>query len=321
MDAFELIRINIFSPVVLAFLLGIIATVVRSDLKFPSEIYTAISIYLLFSLGLKGGVELSHYSFYDIWKTFLATLLLGLITPLIAYFLARILGKMDHPNASAMAAHYGSVSVVTFLSVVAFLDDANISHESYLTTMVVVLEVPAIILGLSLANLKRESNQNLGKVFGEILRGKSILLLVGGLVIGAISGNQGFSKVEPFFVAPFQGIVTLFLLEMGMVASQRLRDLKKTGGFLVAFAVVVPMINGLLGVWFGHLSGLSLGGCTVLGTLASSASYIAAPAAVRVGIPSANPTFYLTASLGITFPFNLVVGIPLYYKLAQMICN
>lgn len=316
MSSIELIRLNVFSPIVLAFVLGIVCTMIHSDLKFPAEIYTIISIYLLFSLGLKGGVELSDTMIGSAVLPFAYTLALSILTPFIAYFFSKWIVKLDHPNSSAMAAHYGSVSIVTYLSAIAFLQTNKVSFEPYLTALVVVLEVPAIVIGLTIANVKNDQNRKLMEILPEILRGKSIVLLVGGLLIGWISGRVGIQKVAPFFIDPFQGVVTLFLLEMGMVASQKFKDLRKVGFKLILFGVLVPLVHGFLGVILGHYSGMSVGGSTILGTLAASASYIAAPAAVRVGIPTANPTYYLTSVLGITFPFNLVLGIPLYFQWA-----
>lgn len=319
-DAWSVIQSNIFSPVVLCFFLGCISTFIKSDLRIPESIYSILTIYLLFALGLKGGVELSHSSLAEIWKPSLATLIVGCLTPLLAFSIARYLGKLKLEDAAALGAHYGSVSVVTFIAIQSFLKSMEIGFEGFLSVQVVLLEVPAILIGLLIAQLGKSSNSDWSAIRGalhEILSGKSILLLIGGLIIGALSGSSGYARVEPFFGAPFQGVVALFLLEMGIVASRRFRDLKTVGVFLVFFGTLVPIINSLIGILLGHWAGLSLGGTVILGTLAASASYIAAPAAVRLALPEANPGIYLTSALTVTFPFNLVVGIPLYLKFAQ----
>lgn len=318
MGPLELITVNLLSPVVLAFGLGIIATVVRSDLKFPEELYTALSIYLLLAIGLKGGAELSTTPLAEFWRPALATVGLGIVTPLTAYAIARRIGKFDVANAAAMGAHYGSVSIVTFLAALSFLAAVGVEVEAFMPTLVAVLEVPAIIVGLAIARL-RMGETRWGAIIREVIVGKSVFLLLGGLLLGYVSGQPGLERIAPLFVDPFQGVLVLFLLDMGMLAARRLRDLRTTGLFLLGFAVVVPILHGVLGVAMGVWSGLSLGGATVLGVLASSASYIAAPAAVRLALPRANPSFYLTASLGVTFPFNITLGIPLYYFFARII--
>jgi hypothetical protein len=318
MDTLELVRLNLLSPIILAFALGIIATLVRSDLKFPEPLYTALSIYLLLAIGLKGGAALSVTPLGEFALPALATLALGLTVPLWSYAIVRRVGKMSVPDAAAIAAHYGSVSVVTFIAALSFLDAARVTYEGFLPTLVAVLEVPAIVVALVLARVRGGAGRgSWGTVMHEVLAGRSVLLLMGGLLIGALSGKAGLERVGPLFVDPFQGVLVLFLLEMGMVAARRFRDLKKAGVFLLAFGIVMPLLHGALGVWLGSLAGLSLGGSMVLGTMAASASYIAAPAAVRIALPEANPGYYLTAALAITFPFNLTVGIPVYFAVAQ----
>lgn len=319
MEILDLVRLNLLSPMLLAFVLGLVATLVHSDLKFPEELYVGLSIYLLLAIGLKGGAELSQTSMADFWAPALATLALGLIIPVVAYTLLRRFGRFSVVDAAAIAAHYGSVSAVTFAAVQTFLDALQVPYEGFMPTLVAILEVPAIIVALLIARLASGYSGSWGKIFHELLAGKSILLLLGGLVIGWAVGKPGLDQVAPLFVAPFKGALTLFLLEMGMVAARRLRDLSKVGLFLGVFGILMPVVNGAIGVWLGQVAGLSLGGAVVLGVLAASASYIAAPAAVRIALPQANPSYYLTAALGITFPFNLAIGIPLYYGIATLI--
>jgi uncharacterized protein len=319
MDVLGLVQINILSPVVLAFALGILAVLVRSDLKFPEGLDTVLSIYLLLAIGLKGGMELSRTPLAEFWKPCLATLLLGLLIPILCYAVLRGPGRFSVADAAAIAAHYGSVSAVTFTAALAFLDGALVRYEGFLPALVAILEVPAIVVALLLARLRGGGTGSLGGALHEALAGKSVVLLLGGIAIGYLSGEAGFRQVAPLFSDLFRGALALFLLEMGMVAGRRLRDVRTAGAFLAGFGIVMPVVHGVLGVAAGWLAGLSPGGTTVLGVLAASASYIAAPAAVRIAIPAANPGYYLTASLAVTFPFNLVVGIPIYYAIATWI--
>jgi len=316
MDALELLRLNLLSPMVLAFFLGVAARLLRSDLAFPEALYTALSIYLLLAIGFKGGVELSKTPPGLLLLPALATLFLGLFRPLSGYFLARRFLGVGRADAGALAAHYGSVSAVTFLAALTFAQGVGHRPEGFLPTLVALLEVPGIVLALVLA--KRGSG-SLGEAMREVLTGRSVVLLLGGLFMGALSGEAGMERVKPFFVDPFYGVLTLFLMDLGMVAASRLTILRQLGVRLVLFGVGLALVHGAFGVYLGHLVGLSVGGATVLGAMAASASYIAAPAAVRIALPEANPSLYLAASLAVTFPFNLVLGIPLYHALAQAI--
>jgi uncharacterized protein len=319
MDALELVRFNLLSPIVLAFVLGIVATLVRSDLKFPDELYQALSIFLLLAIGLKGGAALAETPMAAFWRPALATLALGVAVPIWSYAILRKVGRFSVADSAAVAAHYGSVSAVTFIACITFLESARIPYEGFMPTLVAVLEVPAIVIALLIARSRMGGGGSFREVLHEVLAGKSIVLLLGGLVIGYLAGWPGLQPVRPFFIDLFHGALTLFLLEMGMVAARRFRDLAKAGVFLIGFGILMPVLHGALGVWLGSLTGLSMGGATVLGVLAASASYIAAPAAVRIALPEANPGYYLTGALAITFPFNLTVGIPLYYAMAQWI--
>lgn len=316
MDTLELLRINLLSPAVLAFALGITATLVKSDLKIPEALSSTLSVYLLLAIGLKGGAALATTPFSEVWKPALATLALSALTPLLSYATLRRLGRFDVANAAAIAAHYGSVSAVTFVAATAFMQAARQPVEGFLPTLVAILEVPAILIALLIAR-QSLGGSPLGEAVREVLAGKSVFLLVGGSLVGFLSGPEGLKQVAAVFVDPFRGVLVLFLLELGMIAAKRLRDLRSVGGFLVGFGIAMPLIQGSLGVWLGSLAGMSVGGAMVLGTMAASASYIAAPAAVRVALPQANPSYYLTASLGITFPFNLTLGIPIYYALSR----
>jgi hypothetical protein len=336
MSLAEILATNLLSPVVLAFVLGVAATLIRSDLEVPEPLYQALSIYLLLAIGLKGGVALAITPVAEVVAPVAITLLLGVLTPLTAWVVARYLIRLAPADAGALAAHYGSVSAVTFLAALAFADAAGIPVEGYLPALVAVLEVPAIAVGILLAHLGmrraaagarvggREGGSGLvatrwGPLFHEVLTGRSLVLLVGGVLIGWVAGPARMAPVDPFFTAIFPGVLALFLLEMGLVAARRLRDLRETGVALLLFGTLLPLVHGAVGVWGGLAAGLSMGGAGVLGTMVASASYIAAPAAVRVALPQARPSLYLTAALGITFPFNLVLGIPVFFGLARIL--
>lgn len=310
---------NLASPVVLAFALGIMAKLIRSDLELPRPIYQGLSIYLLLAIGLKGGVELSKTPLADFALPALLTLALGLATPMSAFAVLRYIGRFDVINAAAISAHYGSVSAVTFIASVSYMQAVGIQSEGFLPTLVALLEVPGIVVALLIPHLGGSASGSLKKALHEVLTGSSIVLLTGGLVIGFIAGPDRFASVSPFFVSGFQGALVLFLLELGMVTAKRLGDLRSVGPFLIGFGVVVPILHGSIAVWLASLIGMSPGGAAVLGAMVSSGSYIAAPAAVRIALPKANPTFYLTSSLGITFPFNITLGIPLYLEIATRI--
>lgn len=320
---------NLLSPIPLAFALGVLARLVKSEFALPKDIYSALSIYLLFALGLKGGVELGHATFAAIVAPAGATLLLGCITPLSAYAVMRYAGGFSTADSAGMAAHYGSVSAVTFIAAQQFMQRLGESVEGFLPTLLTLLESPGIHVALFIGAWHRTRSRDatggnpsasgsLGAVLHEVLTGRTMVLLVGGLVVGYLMGDAGWSAVAPFFDSGFKGALMLFLLEMGVVAGGRLGDLKRVGPFLLAFGILVPIAHGALGVLVGTWAGLSIGGAAVLGTMSASASYIAAPPAVRLTLPEANPTYSLTAALAITFPFNILAGIPIYFRLAQV---
>ncbi|MCX8056473.1 MAG: sodium-dependent bicarbonate transport family permease [Ignavibacteria bacterium] len=311
---------NLIDPVILFFAVGLLAGIIKAELKIPEAIYEILSIYLLLAIGLKGGVQLATVELQTILKPVFGTLFIGIIIPFIAFIILRKIGKLDRYNSAAIAAHYGSVSAVTFAVVLTFLEKFNVPYESYSTILLVILEIPAIGVGILLARIG-SGKQFLFKteLYKEIFLSRSIYLLLAGVAIGYVAGPQKIEPIKLIFFDLFKGLLSIFLLEMGLVASKRLADLKKVGVFLFFFAICMPIISASITIFVGKIVGLSLGGTTVLATLAASASYIAAPAAIRIAIPEANPTFYLTASLGITFPFNLIFGIPLYYNLAKLI--
>lgn len=312
-----LLTTSIASVPVLAFALGVFGALVKSDLRLPEAIYQATSIYLLLAIGLKGGVALRESDVAEVAGPAAMTVALGVLIPVLAFVALRFLTRLDTVDRGAMAAHYGSTSLVTFTAALVFLDALQVQYEGFVATLLAIMEIPGILVGLLLAGSASRHAGSLGESVREIVTGRSIMLLAGGLVIGFITGPEGFARVEPFFGAPFTGILALFLLEMGVLAGRRLGDVRRAGVGLVIFALAFPVVAGVLGIAGGTVVGLSAGGAMALGVLSASASYIAAPAAVRLALPQANPGITLTASLGITFPFNLVIGIPLYWWIAQ----
>lgn len=312
----ELLAANILSPMVLAFALGVIACLIKSDLKLPEGLYTALSIYLLFAIGLKGGAALSEANPADLWKPAVLTLFLGVLTAFGSFVVAKKFGKLSRIDAASMAAHYGSVSAVTFIAATSFAELQSMKTEGFLSALVVVLEIPAILIGIYLA---KQAGGDKKSTLHELLTGKTVLLLVGGMLIGLVCGHKGVDQVKPLFGDLFKGALTIFLLDMGILAASRLPDLKQKAGFLAAFGIVMPLVHGVLGAMLGRLVGLSVGGAGILGAMAASASYIAAPAAVKIALPKANVSMSLAASLAITFPFNLLIGIPLYQAAAGLI--
>lgn len=314
---------NLLAPAFLAFAVGVAARLARSDLMFPEALSQALSIYLLFAIGLKGGSALGSVAIGEVAAPALATLLLGATIPLIAYPVSRRVLRLGRTDAAAMAAHYGSTSAVTFLAAAAYLAHLGITYEGFMPGLLALMEVPGIAVALWLAGRagSGEARPPLLPAIARVLSGKSIVLLLGGMAVGWVADPKALSKIDAFFVAPFVGVLCLFLLDLGTTAADRLRSLDRTWWRLVAFALVLPLVNGTLGVLMGHGCGLSPGGATLLGVLAASASYIAAPAAVRVALPQADLGTCLAAALGVTFPFNLAVGIPLYCHLATRLAG
>lgn len=315
----DLIATNVFSVPVLAFVLGVLAASLRADLRLPDAVYQATSMYLLLAIGLKGGVALRQSRIAEVIAPIGVTIVLGVVIPILAFFILKVLTRLGPINRGALAAHYGSTSLVTFTAALVFLEASQIPFEGYVATLLAILEIPGILVGLLLAGRagSQDSNRSWGESIREVLLGRSVLLLAGGLVIGVLTGPEGYARVEPFFGSLFTGVLALFLLEMGVLAGRRLGAVREAGIGLVVFAILFPIFAGSLGIVGGFVAGMSPGGAMVLGVLCASASYIAAPAAVRLALPEADPGITLTASLGITFPFNLIIGIPLYWLMAE----
>lgn len=363
-DAAQLALRNLTSIPVLAFVAGVIAmSVLKADLRLPEPVYRVMSFYLLLSIGLKGGIALRESGFSGLLAPAATAIALGVLIPLVAFHVLGVLTRLDRTDRGAMAAHYGSTSLVTFTAAMALVTTIGLPFEGHLATLVVILEVPGIIIGLALAkrrpSQRRQSTRRRALVgagapddgspertpdhgsaastqaddgasghshggdwadaIREVLTGPSILLMAGGLVIGAIAGPIGYEPVAPVFTGLFTGVLALFLLHLGAVAGSHLGTVRRAGLGLVVFALAFPIAAGAVGVLAGAAIGMTTAGAAILGVLCASASYIAAPAAVGLALPRANGGLCITSSLGITFPFNLVAGIPLLVALSMAV--
>ena len=305
-------------PVIWFFLLGLTAGLLRSELRLPPAIYELLSMLLLLTIGLKGGVELAQQPFAGVLPQMVAVIAMGITLPLLLFPILLYAGRFKRPDAASIAAHYGSVSVATYAVAVAYLGSKGVSFEAHMPLFVVLLEMPGLIVGILLAR-GLSSGMRWGALAHEIFLGKSMVLLLGGLLIGWATGPEAMAPLEPLFFDLFKGVLALFLLEMGLIAASQAQSLRRYGVFLVAFGLIVPIPLAAVGTALGWAIGLSPGGSMLLGVLAGSCSYIAAPAAMRIAVPQANPTLSLTISLGITFPFNIFFGIPLYHLMANTI--
>ncbi|WP_333867420.1 sodium-dependent bicarbonate transport family permease [Cypionkella sp.] len=312
---------NLLTPMILCFALGLAAALARSDLSVPEAAAKAMSLYLLFAIGFKGGVAVAAHGFDGhLFATLIGGVVLSFGLPLVAYALLRTITRLSALDAAAVAAHYGSISIVTFVTATSVLTGQGIAYEGYMVAVAAAMEAPAIVSALWLVARSGSGARMDAKLWHEILLNGSIVLLVGAFAIGLTTGEGGMAKIESFIVSPFQGVLCLFLLDMGLVAGRGLRGAK---GVLsvgaVAFGVIMPVIGAAFGCGVGLVLGLSTGGLALLMVLAASASYIAVPAAMRVALPEANPALSLTLSLGVTFPFNLTLGIPTYIAVAQAV--
>jgi hypothetical protein len=323
---------NLLSAPVLFFFLGILAVVLGSDLEIPSPLPKLFSLYLLLAIGFKGGVELSHSGLGQmVLLTIGAAILMSLVVPVSSFFILRT--RLGTDNAAAIAAAYGSISAVTFITAQSFLNVLQVSYDGFMVAALALMESPAIVVGVVMARLAasnvekaKEGNgsPNEGIAWREVLQeaflNGSVFLLIGSLIIGAIVAHfnpAGIERMAFFTEKIFYGVLCFFLLDMGLVAAERLRDLRQTGTFLVGFAVAAPLVHASIGLLIAKLLGLPQGDALLFMVLCASASYIAVPAAMRMTVPNANPSLYITTALGLTFPFNVVVGIPLYMALVQ----
>jgi len=323
MPGLDLLLSNLLQPIVLAFVLGAVAGAVKSELELPEAVIKLLSIYLLFSLGLTGGRELAKAEIGTLLPLIGVTVLMILAIPTLSYWVVRRLGRFDISNAAAIAAHYGSVSTATFFASVSFAAAMNTPSEGTLAAMVALMEF-GVIYSLVIARIamgraaRAEGRRGIAasELLLSVVRGRGILLLIGGMGIGAVATERQWGQIQPFYEGLFRGMLMLFLLEMGITAARQARAFRQVGGFMLGFGVLMPLLNGTVGVALGTAAGLSVGGAFVFGAICASASFIDAPAACRASLPEANPGIYLTSALGITLPFNLLIGLPLYYQWA-----
>jgi len=343
MDILQLIQSNLLTPIILFFLFGIIAARIKSDLKIPEAISEFLPIYLLAAIGLHGGIEMRNTGFENMLIPMLVAIGLSLLFTLNHYQILRRLGKFNIFDSYALASTYGAVGAVTFSVGLSFLKNQGVSSEGYLAAILAVLEPVAFILAIFLTNMavakqiraKKQSfttddasdidaglqgtKTKLSQVLHESVTGKAIVILLGSIVIGYIIGEDGFSSIQIVFDEMFTGAIVIFMIEMGIIAGQRLGDIKKVGIFLIAFSIIMPTFNGIIGVLVATVMGLSLGGAVMFGLLLASASFIAAPAVLRHAIPQANPSLYITSALGITFPYNIIVLLPIMFAVSTLV--
>jgi len=344
MDILELIQSNLLTPIILFFLFGIIAARIKSDLKIPGAISEFLPIYLLAAIGLHGGIEMRNTGFENMLIPMFVAIGLSLLFTLNHYQILRRLGKFNIFDSYALASTYGAVGAVHFSVGLSFLKNQGVSSEGYLAAILAVLEPLAFIMAIFMTNMavskqNKTKQQSLGdtssemdlglnqskvkisKVLRESITGKAIVILLGSIVIGYIIGEEGFQSIKIVFDDLFTGAIVIFMIEMGIIAGQRLDDIKKVGIFLTTFAVLIPTFNGIIGVLISTAIGLSLGGGVMFGLLLASASFIAAPAVLRHAIPQAKPSLYITSALGITFPYNIIVTLPILFTISSFLHN
>ncbi len=326
----SLILSNILNPPVMFFFLGMLAVAVQSDLEIPNPLPKLFSLYLLIAIGFKGGHELYESGLStEVVTTLVVAVLMASIVPVYSFFILRL--KLDEFNAAAIAATYGSISAVTFITASALLDKLHIVYGGHMVAALALMESPAIVVGLILVRVfgpKKEigddetssSESGWGAVLHEAFLNGSVLLLIGSVIVGVASGKEGWGKLHLFVEKDiFYGALMFFLLDMGLVAARRIRDLKQTGFFLIGFAILMPMGNAVIGILLAKLVGMGPGNALLFAVLCASASYIAVPAAMRMTVPEANPSLYVSMALAITFPFNIIIGIPMYLQAIKLL--
>ncbi len=320
----SLILSNILNPPVLFFFLGMLAIFLKSDLDIPQPLPKLFSLYLLLAIGFKGGYELTQSGInLEIALTLLAAIFMACAVPIFSFFVLKL--KLDTSNAAAISATYGSISAVTFITAQSFLKILNIPSGGHMVAALALMESPAIIVGILLVRLFTKTSENGKKEFswnevlGEAFLNGSVFLLVGSLIIGILTGKQGWDKLHPFTQDIFYGVLAFFLLDMGIVAAIRIKELKRTGSFLIVFSVFMPVANAIFGIILAKMIGISQGNALLFAVLCASASYIAVPAAMRITVPEANPSLYISMALALTFPFNIIIGIPLYLNIIKVI--
>lgn len=326
----SLILSNILNPPVLFFFIGMMAVFLKSDLDIPQPLPKLFSLYLLFAIGFKGGHEIHESGINgEIAITLIAAILLATIVPIYSFLILKI--KLDVYNAAAIAAAYGSISAVTFVTATSFLEQQTpaIPYGGHMVAALALMESPAIIIGLVLVRLFTQSKDpekptgkgefSWLKVLREAFLNGSVFLLLGSLVVGIITSEQGWQRLEIFTGEIFYGMLTFFLLDMGLVAAKRIDDLKRSGSFVIGFSIFMPILNALIGIFLAKVIGMSPGNALLFAVLCASASYIAVPAAMRMTVPEANPSLYISMALALTFPFNIIIGIPVYLAIINRI--
>ncbi|MFM7407293.1 MAG: sodium-dependent bicarbonate transport family permease [Cuspidothrix sp.] len=321
---------NILNPPVLFFFLGILAILLQSDLEIPQPLPKLFSLYLLLAIGFKGGYEIDNSGINpQIALTLLAAIFMASVVPIYSFFILKL--KLDSYNAAAIAATYGSISAVTFITAQSFLKVLSIDSGGHMVAALALMESPAIIVGIVLVRVfaktpkseieagEEEDKFSWSEVFREAFLNGSVFLLVGSVIVGILTGEKGWEKLRPFTQDIFYGVLSFFLLDMGMVAARRIKDLSNTGFFLISFGVFMPVLNAIIGILISKVIGMSQGDALLFAVLCASASYIAVPAAMRMTVPEANPSLYVSMALAITFPFNIIVGIPLYFNMIKTI--
>jgi hypothetical protein len=319
MNSWDIALSNLTSVGVLAFVFGFLAARIKSDVRLPEPIYQFLSIYLLFGIGLKGGYSLKSVPINDLVTPALTTIICGLLIPVFAFLTLSFIKGLSVEDRGSIAAHYGSTSLVTFSAALLFLESNSIFVEGFAPALLTLLEIPGLIVGIYLGSRGMVSKVKWSATLKEVLLGKTVLLLCGGLFIGLATTSEGYAKVSPFFVDLLSGFLVLFLLHLGFLAGSNFAQIQSVGAPIAIFGILFPLTMGVSGVFVATLIGLSVGGSTIMGVLFASASYIAAPAAVSVALPKASPSLALMSSIGITFPFNLIIGIPVYFKVAEML--
>lgn len=318
-DALAIASDNLTSVAVLSFVLGFLGSQLKSDLKLPESVYLFISMYLLFGIGLKGGHALLGVEASSFAQAGVLTLVAGTLIPILAFVTLRMISTLSAVDRGSIAAHYGSTSLITFSAAIIFLETNSITFEGYVIALLVLMEIPGLVVGIYLGSRNLTHKTHWRATLLEVLGGKTVLLLVGGLVIGLVSGEAGYAKVTPFFVDMQSGLLSLFLLHLGFIAGSNVEGIRSVGMKVFLFAILFPVFVGAIGVVAATFLGMSTGGATIFAVLCASASYIAAPAAVSIGLPKANSSIALFSSLAITFPFNLILGIPIFFEVSLLI--
>jgi uncharacterized protein len=322
----NLILFNLLNPPILFFFIGMAAVLLKSDLEIPQPLPKLFSLYLLMAIGFKGGYEITKSGLsLEIEETLLAAIVMACVVPFYSFFILRL--KLDTYNAAAIAATYGSISAVTFITASAFLTKLGISFGGHMVAALALMESPAIVVGIVLvkAFAKRKQTDDgaeeklaWGEVFREACLNGSVFLLIGSVLVGLLTGEAGWQKLKPFTEDLFYGVLCFFLLDMGLIAARRIRELFKAGPFVISFSVFAPVLNAMIGIGLAKLIGMSAGNALLFAVLCASASYIAVPAAMRMTIPEANPSLYISMALALTFPFNIIIGIPVYFQIIQI---